>query len=344
MKTALFTIVSLLCLSACGSINYVNIETHKPAGITFPAVVKKVLIVNNAVPQPEYIGYEYLLKGIEQDTARVKADSALFDACRALGLSILETGYFNDVLLFHEPTRTDDQPLSDERLTPETVSLLCEENDADAIISIDRLLFEMKKTVTEISPLSCIGVIDVKIDAVLRAYLPGPASPLAKVLMADSVYWAEEAESLVTLQRYLPDPETALREAGKYLGAKASPNFVPHWQNEIRWYYTGGTTAWKQASAYANAQRWKMAMNVWESIYNSTSAENAKAKSASNIAFSCEMQGDYGKALEWAEKSLLLFKKKGEDTKNYQLLYHYTNALRDRIQENRKLGIQFGEI
>ena len=44
-------------LSACSTINYVGIETYNPAEVTFPENVAKVLIVNNAVPQPEDAGY-----------------------------------------------------------------------------------------------------------------------------------------------------------------------------------------------------------------------------------------------------------------------------------------------
>lgn len=340
MKNVLFVCLSLFLFSACSSISYVNIETYKPAEITFPLATSKVLIVNNAVPQPDHAGYQYILKGVEQDTARAKADSALFDACRSLGVAMMETGYFNDILLYHEATRKDNVYLKDERLSPETVKTLCEENDVEAIISFDRLLFETKKVITEVTSMFYIGVVQVRTNGVLRVYLPDRPSPLATVLMNDSVYWAEEAESIAALQHYLPTPEQALRETGKFLGEIALPNFVPHWQNEIRWFYTGGTTDWKLATAYANTQRWEMALQRWESIYNNTSGETAKAKSASNIAFAHEMLGSYDKALGWAEKALPLFRKKGEDTKDYQLLFQYTVVLRERIRENQKLNIQ----
>lgn len=343
MKNALLIILSIAFLTACSSINYVNIETFKPAEITFPKVINKVLIVNNAVPQPENVGYEYIIKGVAQDTARAKADSALFDACRSLGVAILETGYFYDVLLYNDPTRTDDQHIADEKLTPEKVKALCEENDVEAIISIDRMLFEMKKTITEASRIFYIGIVNVKMTGIMRAYIPERNTPLATVLLSDSIFWAEEAESLEKMQTYLPSPEDALREGGKFIGKIAAPNFVPHWDNEVRWFYTGGTTEWKQATAYANHQKWEAALPIWEAIYNSYSNETIKAKSASNIAFAYEMLGNYDKALEWAETALPIFKKKGEGKRDYQLLYHYTIALKERIRDNKKLSIQFGE-
>jgi len=344
MKNALFFVLILTVLSACSSINYVNIETYKPAEITFPTRVNKVLIVNNAVPQPADMGYEYTFMGTKQDTARAKADSALFETGRALGRAILDTDYFNDVLLFHEATRKDDQYFSDEKLTQKEVQALCEENDVDAIISIDRLLFDMTKHVNAVGNSFFVGVINIKLTGVMRAYIPERATSLATVLLSDSVFWAEEAETPEKLNIYLPNADNALREAGKYIANLAAPNFVPHWQNEIRWFYTGGTTEWKQATAYASHQKWTAAEPIWRSIHANAKNHTQKAKSASNIAFSQEMQGNYIEALEWAEKALPLFKAQSDSSNDYKLLYQYIITLRERIRENQKLIIQFEGI
>ena len=58
-----------LLLTACGGINYVGIETCNPGEVTFPQDVRKVLMVNNAIAQPEKSGYTYSLLGVVQDTA-----------------------------------------------------------------------------------------------------------------------------------------------------------------------------------------------------------------------------------------------------------------------------------
>lgn len=51
MRTTLYLLMACL-FSACNTIEYIGIETYNPAEITFPKNVDKVLIVNNAVPQP----------------------------------------------------------------------------------------------------------------------------------------------------------------------------------------------------------------------------------------------------------------------------------------------------
>ncbi len=344
MKRAWLPTFFLLLLSACSTIHYVNIETKKPAEITFPSMVNKILIVNNAVPQPEKSGYEFTFMGVVQDSARAKADSALFDVCEALGLEILDTDYFNDVLLFHDATRDDDDFIADKKLTPETVRALCKETDAGAIISVDRLLFETDKDIFAVGGGFLFGSIRVKMTGVLRAYLPERENPLATVLLSDSVFWTEQGGTLEEIESNLPSPENALREAAKYLGSKAAPNFVPHWQNDVRWFYSGGTTAWRQASAYASAQRWEEAEKLWESLYGEATNKVNQAKIASNIAFALEMQGEYDTALEWAEKAKSVFEEYGKNSQDYQLLSQYTTVLQERIRENNKLNVQFGDF
>lgn len=343
MKKALFIAFIALVLTGCGTMNYVNIETFKPAEITFPSMVSKVLIVNNAVPQPEQSGYEYKLMGAVQDTARAKADSALFDIARTLGLTILDTNYFNDVLLFHESTRKDQNYLEDRKLTQEAIQALCDETGADAVISVDRLLFDMSKDIISFANGFYFGVVNVKATSTMRAYVPTRETPLATVLLSDSLSWNEQGESIREVNYYLPSPEEALRETANYLGEIAAPNFVPHWNTEVRWYYTGINTEWKLASAYAATQKWDMAEEKWLLAFKGTKNETAQAKLAANIAFAKEMQGFYPEALEWAEKSIALFKKKGETTRDYKLMSQYVLTIKERINENRKLNIQIGE-
>ncbi len=96
-----------------------------------------------------------------------------------------------------------------------------------------------------------MGMIDVQMAGVIRSYVPDREAPLATVHMKDSIYWAESADYMPILDKVLPSPENALRGAGKYFGAKVYANFVPHWEKETRWYFTGMGSRWKEASVYA---------------------------------------------------------------------------------------------
>lgn len=343
MRRSAFLGGFIALFTACTTINYVEIETYNPAEITFPEEVAKLLIVNHAVPQPADAGYTFTLFGKEQDTCHVKADSALFDACESLGKAIAEADYFNDVLLYNGTTRTDNQPLEDRKMSKAEVVALCETHGADAIVSIDRLLFDMKKDVWMMSGNYVVGLIDVKTAGVIRTYLPSREVPLATIHVSDSITWAESADTREMLDIFLPDAEHALRATGEYIGAKAYSNFVPHWVNESRWYFTGLGAAWKEASAFASAEKWDQAAERWQSLYDSSNGWKGKARAASNLALCREMEGKMPEAYEWASKSYELFlKNSGEDTKYTQLLKVYVDVLSERIRNDKKLNIQFG--
>ena len=97
-------------LTACSSINYLSIDTFNPAEVTVPSSANKVLIVNHAVPQPADWGYSYTVSGKVKATQGAKADSALVDFCQSLGEAMVAEEFFQDVLLYHEPTRADQHP------------------------------------------------------------------------------------------------------------------------------------------------------------------------------------------------------------------------------------------
>lgn len=343
MRSALCILAAGL-LASCSSINYVGIETYNPAEITFPDNVSKILVVNHAVPQPTDVGCQFSLFGVKQDTCRMKTDSALMDACRGLGKAMVDGAYFDDVLLYHDPVRRDDVYYEDPKMTPSEVSALCRETGADAVVSLDRLLFETKKDVVAFADGFLTGDIGVKMSGVLRSYVPGRENPLATVYVADSLFFSEMAYSLDLLDQVLPSMEDAARISGEYLGSKSSPNFVPHWSNDTRWFYTGMGALWKEASAYAQAEKWDKATERWEHLYNKSGNWKTKAKAASNIALGYEMKSELKEAHEWASKSYDLFKKnEGEDSRDANLLQLYVEALLKRIRSDRKLNMQVGE-
>lgn len=340
--TALLAVVSLL-LPACSSITYLHIETYNPATITFPEQVKKILVVNNAVAQAPDVGYELKIYGVEQDTCRALADSALYYACKSLGNAIVEANYFEDVLLYNTPTRTDDLYLADEKLSQSQVRRLCAETGTDAVISFDRLLFQMKKNVIGYVEGFVAGEAKVNASGVLRVYIPSRSASLTTAMVSDSLTVFEMADDLKQLNEIIPSPDDMLSLAGSVIGQNSSPLFVPYWQEEPRWYFKGNGSRWKEATAYANTQNWEQAAALWTIIYQKSSGK-AKAKAASNMAFYEEMKGEFQKAHEWSVLAYDLFvAHKGEEAHETELLKAYKQALSERITANAKLNVQFGE-
>ena len=100
---------------------------------------------------------------------------------------------------------------------------------------------------------------------------------------------------------------------------------------------------WKEAMAYASTGNWQEAEGIWKLLYQSSSSETKRAKLASNIALTEEMQGRLCEAHDWANKAADLFlKSEGSESDNTKLLKAYQEVLRLRIQSDQKLNIQIG--
>jgi len=344
MKKIYSVLFLVILLTGCKSIKELYIETYNPAEITYPDNISRILIVNNTIPQPPDVGYELFILGKQKDTCRANADSAAWDACKTLGKAIVGSNYFDDVLLYHFPTRTDNTFLTDGKMSAEKVRELCEETGTDAIISFDRLLFNMRKDVDAVSDGFLQGKIKIEVGGIVRTYLPDRTIPLASVVVNDSLMFSEFAGDITILDAFLPSPEDALRTMGSYIGATLYSTFVPYWDEERRWYYTGAGSRWKEASAYASSGKWGEAIESWNTLYTKSTNKKAKAKLASNIALGEEMSGNFDKAESWAVISRDLFKEaEGEEAMNTKLLNAYTTVLQQRIQSDKKLDIQFGE-
>lgn len=334
----------LVVLTACGSMNTFQIETYNPSEVTFPGSVKEVLVVNHAVPQPADAGHKSQVLGEEVKAVRAEADSALYDACRSLGEAMMRSTYFSDVLIYNDTLRTDSLYYSDQKLTGEETRRVCGQTGADAVVSLDRLIFQMARDVVPFGGGFVMGKVNVEMKGVFRTYLPTRDLPLATVIVEDSVQFIESAETLELLESYLPEPTEALRIAARYLGTKVSDNFVPHWKQENRWYYTSVSARWKEASAYASNGEWEQAGQRWLSLYERAKPGKSKAKLASNLALAAEMRGEFEKALEWATQSYGQFSKAlGEEADETKLALLYQKALSERVTANRKLNAQFGE-
>ena len=92
-------------------------------------------------------------------------------------------------------------------------------------------------------------------------------------------------------------------------------------------------------------EKWEEALTIWQSIYQAQTNKKLKAEAAANIAVGYEMVGKFNEALDWAKKSLALFKEQTSDEKdsNVALLTLYEQVITSRIQANNKLNMQFGK-
>ena len=332
----------LLLLCSCASYHYVSIESFNPAVITFPEELRRVLIVNNALPQEE-VPFESTMRQLP-DSIIIIADSTTFDFCNMLGEALAEFQGFDDVRLLEGCFRKDSSPLSALTLKREEVEQLCDEHEVDVVISLDRLLFRLNEYEGEVSGIDITGLINVEVSGVLRVYIPTRDTPMTTILLSDTITpntWMNWY-NLDFWDLYFDfDPTNLIRESARYNAYEARKHFVPYWIQDVRWYYVSFESQWKEASAYAESEKWDEALAIWLKLYDRTSSRKQKARLASNIALGEELTGDLEKALEYATIAYqYMLHYLGEDDALTKKQEVYVRVLSSRVAENPKLRLQ----
>jgi len=98
-------------------------------------------------------------------------------------------------------------------------------------------------------------------------------------------------------------------------------------------------TPWKEASAYAAAEKWKEAAAIWHRLYDQARNWKVKARLASNIAVSEELCGNLSIASDWAERSYTHYLEYASvvDTTTLNRQRRYTEAMKQRLRSDKEL-------
>ena len=332
----------LLTISGCKPYRYFSIETNNPASITFPLEKRRLLIVNNALPQDD-VPFESP-KREKPESITITADSTDFDFCRTLGEILAGFQGFDDVRLLEGGLRQDMSPFNAPALSREEVELLCDEHESDIVISLDRLLFKVGERIDMLFGLQMQAVIEIDLSGVLRVYSAGRVTPMTTILLTDTLAVELEFEyddSDIWQLLLTADQSNLLRESARHLADEARKHFVPYWSEDVRWYFTANEAQWKEATACVESEKWDKALELWQALYERTSSWKRQARLCSNMALGCEMTGDLDQALLYAKMShQLMLDHLGADDTNTKKQEIYLNVLSSRITENKKLQLQ----
>lgn len=342
-----FAMLSLLFLGGCAGIQLMTIETQEPAQVTLPANVRSILIVDNVVEQPNDVGHNKKSLG-KRDYDRVKAsaDSISTYYTEALTQFLSEENYFDRVLLYDKPLRSDNNFWEEQPLTPEKMNELRRETNTDAVISLDKLILQTDWTDFFMQEGYMYANMTGKIHSILRAYLPTMEGRIPAVQFTDSMRWEgfDIRDEGAYADMIIPTPEQAMKQLAVFAAEKMTNVFAPHWEMQNRWYYTLPSAAMRDGEALAKDKNWTQAIEKWTAFYRSENNKLKKAKAANNIALGYEMLGQMDTAYEWITISKQLFDESTTpgslDRKRVEL---YMNEIARRRDNSNKLNMQTGQ-
>lgn len=303
-------LILLLALSSCETAQYFAVETIVPAEFTFPVPSPRIVVVNNAVTQPEDKGVEYLAGSRPLKGYTLQKDSAHWTFINSLGDYLNEANFFEEVLVYNIATKEGEAFLSSLPIRQEKAEQIVDEVNADALLLTDRLLFNLSQQI--IGTDSYFSSIEIVCEGTFSLYdgLKKKISP--PLVLSDTLKFSNYVgyDTILFLKKI---PEVLLMESARKMAEKVTERYAPHWRSSTRVYYAGSDSRMKTAFAYAKNNRVPEAIALWEEIYSTTESNKRKGMAAINIAVAQEMAIGYTPAIEWVEKALNAYSKEKPD-------------------------------
>ncbi len=341
-RASLFLFLGLFLLSGCTSVSTLIINVEKPAQITLPKNINTVVIVDNSVPQPGDVGHISYIRGKESvSSLSANTDSINYILAASLFNHLGDKEYFDDVVFYEHPLREDINFADLAPLDSILVKNICNDNRADAIISIDRFLVSTVSQDEDFDFGTILKYLSANMDVRFRMYSNKGEAISSPLFMGDSIYWAATYNNNIPLSDdTIPSREQAMKEAAEYMGKKIADSLAPYWSNELRWYF--GDV--KEAKKSIQDNNWAGALSLWQAAYDQeTKNKKKKARLANNIALAYEVSDNLKEAIRWVTISCDLFSQTEEtsmDRENLQRANGYKSDLLARYNDFKLLNIR----
>ncbi len=283
---------------------YFSVDERYPAERQQLQGKQRILVVNNALTQPQDFGHSTILDGENTGNVEIDLSRSVLYCLFATTQSMESTGEFDAVELMDISQNHSTNYYTRTPLTFSQAERLCTDYQADALLTLNQLVLY---DIVESFPTD-----EGTYYAYLQAYAQSHwtihyAGQTREVTFtqADTLLWESQlhytrAQSLSDL----PSRQEALLYLARELGNRMGSSFAPSWQTTRRYIYElpdlqAGLDAFR-------LQRWNSAINQWITIVDSKD-KKAAACAAANIAIAYEMLGDYASACDYAQRASRLF-------------------------------------
>ena len=342
---------ALVFLASCRTSYVVPIEIQKPADLTIPMKVDGLLVVNNAVPQPEnMVATLTVNKNDVLLNHKMEMDTTLWATVINTANTISDANFFDKTSVLQEIVRDldDGEWLAVKPIPQEKCDSLYEESGCNVILSIDRLFFSTTYSVTHSTGEEWTryeSFVNTKCRGVLSAsvYLKSKDRKLTSFNLSDTALHFGLLKDTVYLFQEVPT--IIARELAELLSRKLAACFVPDWELTERILYTSSNSKMRKADKYFDRKDWNNARIIWEDLFykKGNNHELNQVKMASNIGTAYEMEDNITMALYWIQKATNIYNniKAGLSEKEKIDIDEYLAILNSRIQNNRILDLRY---
>lgn len=307
--TALTALSVLAMLAAgCSKYAYVSLNYPLPPEATLPEEVRSIAILNRSLPGEEFRGdqtAEAILTGEVAGSDRLASDECVrgvYDAVTGLP----DTELVIPVQLRMPGTGTRELP---EMLDWEMVEEICEREGADALLVLET--FDSNSDLL-------VSTARNQVASLITTGPPSPELPGQVKVNVTSTWRMYDPVNHRIIDQYRHDsymdfdtrggilPPTALPEAAYMAGRAYMERYLPgHYRVRRQLYQrTGGSAKHQFRAGYRRSEvaNWEGAAGIWLELTDHPKRKTA-GRACLNMAVASEVMGEYGAALDWAQRS-----------------------------------------
>ena len=280
--------------------------------------VRRVLVVNNALVQPDDFGHSTVLDGNNKSGISVRLDKALLYSLFSLTRTLDESGDFDAVELLDVSQNSSTNYYARESLSANKVQNLMQIYQVDALLVLNQLVLYDVLEAFQTDDDGQYAYIQAFAQSHWSMYFADATRRSQTLSYADTLMWESKVEYTRTQAlNQLPNREDALLYLASTLGEGLGKSFVHSWVTVPRYLYDIADAHIEAGLQSFRYQRWEEAIGNWQmAMGNESKFEGRKSKvkdnktaavAAANIAIAYEMLGDYSSACDYANEASSLF-------------------------------------
>ena len=280
--------------------------------------VRSVLVVNNALVQPNDFGHSTVLDGDHKSGISIPLNKALLYSLFSLTQTLDESGDFDAVELLDVSQNTSTNYYARQSLSAGQVQNLIQTYEVDALLVLNQLVLYDVLEAFQTDEGGQYAYMQAFAQSHWSMYFADATRRSQTLSYADTLLWESKVEYTRTQAlNQLPNREDALLYLASTLGEGLGKSFVHSWVAVSRYLYDIDDTHIKAGLQSFRYQRWEEAISHWQQVANEESKgerlkvkgkdNKAAAVAAANIAIAYELLGDYSLACDYANEACRLF-------------------------------------
>ena len=307
---------------------YFTIDEYRDAQRDALRDVHRVMVVNNAVVQPDAFGHSTVVDGSTQGGIEVDLERALLYTMFSLTQTLETSTEMDAVELLDVSQNQSNNYYSRQLLSTNAARGLLQNYQMDALLVLNQLVVYDVLESFEVEEGGQYAYLQAFAQSHWSVYYADASRRTETFTQADTLVWESDIKySRSQALSMLPDRQEALLYIASVLGDRIGASLLPSWVPVRRYLYSDDNTHVQNGLEAFRLQRWEEAIGYWRLVIGSGVQEfrglgdeakgerlkvkgkdtKAAAVAAANIAIAYEMLGDYALACDYASEASRLF-------------------------------------